>query len=239
MPMLRFVRSRSTRIFAMTGIAEIDMAVAMKRLNRMRLLGSARYERGHEVAEAEAEPERQDHPHHRRDEGGRAEVAQEAHVGLEAREEQQHRHADGAEGVEQVEALVRGREDPREAAREPVPEPRGPERDARPRARPRRPAGRGAWRPRRRGARPRSSSDSCTSSRNTACPARGLIGSGIEPADPSIGSAGLWCGGATWQSATEKRAEDRVRAGGRVRGAREALARGHDDRISHLAARDA
>src|SRR4029077_9438740 len=40
MPMLRLVSSRSMRILAMTGIAEIDMAVARKTLNRMRLDGS-------------------------------------------------------------------------------------------------------------------------------------------------------------------------------------------------------
>ena len=41
-PMLRLVRSRSIRILAITGIAEIDIAVARNRLNRIRLLGSAR-----------------------------------------------------------------------------------------------------------------------------------------------------------------------------------------------------
>ena len=37
--MLRLVRSRSIRILAITGIAEIDIAVARKRLNRIRRLG--------------------------------------------------------------------------------------------------------------------------------------------------------------------------------------------------------
>ena len=45
-PMLRLVRSRSMRIFAITGIAEIDIAVARNRLNSIRLLGSARYSAG-------------------------------------------------------------------------------------------------------------------------------------------------------------------------------------------------
>ena len=35
-PMLRLVRSRSIRILAITGIAEIDIAVARNRLKRMR-----------------------------------------------------------------------------------------------------------------------------------------------------------------------------------------------------------
>ena len=45
-PMLRLVRSRSTRILAITGIAEIDMVVARKRLKRIRWLGSVRYPAG-------------------------------------------------------------------------------------------------------------------------------------------------------------------------------------------------
>ena len=44
--MFRLVMSRSIKILAMTGIAEIDMAVARKRLKRIRWLGSVRYAAG-------------------------------------------------------------------------------------------------------------------------------------------------------------------------------------------------
>ena len=128
--MLRLVRSRSMRIFAITGIAEIDIAVARNRLNSIRLFGSARYCGGHEVTEPEAEAERQDHAHHRGDERGATEVAQQPQVRLETGQQQQQAHADGAERVQQVELVRVGREDRRERVRKVVPEQARSQRDA-------------------------------------------------------------------------------------------------------------
>ncbi len=83
----------------------------------------------HEVSEAEAEPERQRHPHHRGDERRAPEIAQEPQIGLEARQQQEQAHADSAEGVEQVHLLrVRG-EEGRERRRRIVAEQAGPEDD--------------------------------------------------------------------------------------------------------------
>ncbi len=88
--------------------------------------------RRHHVAEAEAEPERQHHPHHRGDEGGATEISQEPHVGLQPRDEQQEHHSHAAEGVEQVEMLDVGGEQRGEGAGGVVPKEAGSEGDAGP-----------------------------------------------------------------------------------------------------------
>ena len=109
---------------------------------------------GHEVAEPEAEPERQDHPHHRRDQRRAPQVAQQAQVGLETGQQQQHAHADGAERVEQVKLLPGragrwSRTRPGNSVRAAT----APARSPRSARRPRREA-RNAWRSRPRSGRP-------------------------------------------------------------------------------------
>jgi len=99
------------------------MAVARKSENRV--------VRRQEVAEPEPEPERQHHPDHRRDQRRPPEIAQEAHVGLEAGQEQEHRHPDAPERVEQVELLRARREDGGEGVGEVVSEQARAESDAR------------------------------------------------------------------------------------------------------------
>ena len=105
-PMLRLVRSRSTKILAITGIAEIDMAVARKRLNSIRWDGIGQVAVGEELPQAEAEREGEHHPHHRGDERRAAQVAEQAQVGLESREQEEQRHPHAPERVEQM--VLRG-----------------------------------------------------------------------------------------------------------------------------------
>ena len=131
---------------------------------------------GHEVAEPEAEAERQHHAHHRGDQRRATEVAQQPQVGLEPGQQQQQAHADGAERVEQVELRRVGREDRLERVREVVPEqasaPARSRRSARPPP-PGSPSRLAISAPIRATA---TSSASCTSSKNTAWPDRPGMG---------------------------------------------------------------
>ena len=102
--MLRRVRSRSIRILAITGIAEIDIAVARKNAEQHALVGLRQVVVGHVQPEAEAGRERHDHAHRRRDQRGAAEVACSSRrsVSSPVSSKQQH-HAERADHLEQVE----------------------------------------------------------------------------------------------------------------------------------------
>ena len=106
---LRRIRSRSERIFAITGSAEMPSAVPMNSANTKRSVVAA----DERVGQREAERDAREHGEHeaadRDARGGAAEAADQRGIGLEPGQDQQQEHADPRRAREQraLERVVR------------------------------------------------------------------------------------------------------------------------------------
>ena len=170
--MLRLVRSRSTRILAITGIAEIDMVGRQKQAEQDPVARIGQVAGRHEVAEAEPQRERQHHPHHRSDERGAPRFRRRRRSVSRPVISSRRHHADDAEGVEQMQLLGVGGKDRRERDRERSGRTGWGRARCRRSSRRRPPASRPAWRAPRQGEPSPTRSASWTSSRKTEWPGR-------------------------------------------------------------------